>query len=189
MEKKKLAVVVMLALASGSFGATSFVYTPSTTTVQAGDLLTLQVSLVTDAPVIGMSYVPTVSSNGSGYFELVTRDLTGVDAAWDPTRTNAQLIFPQTLSPSATGGDFGFTDGSETPHTGTIFLGTLTIKVLDGIAPGFYTFSTQSSTAGNPDYEDIDATPASAMVEVVPEPVSVSLLAMGGLALLRRKFA
>jgi hypothetical protein len=186
MMKKMMmsAMVLVSVLVTSSFAAPSLLLTPSTTSISPGDSFVLTVSLIDADNMNGITYWLKTDAE-AGMFAITSRTMGSFT-----TYQSAGMAFPVGLSQDSSvfGTDLGsinFTTG----FSGTVDLGTLTITSSASVAAGWYTFTPFDVIGTDMSYNEYDSMVITPAMVYVPEPVSVSLLAMGGLALLRRKFA
>lgn len=177
-----VASVFVLGMTSFSMGALPLKFTPSTPSIRPGESFTLSVSLSGGTAIKSVSFWADTNDT-TGSFSIASMALGG--SLTDPQQ---QQSLPVTL-PNITV-DLGSTAPSSSPgFSGIIDLGTLTITSLASTPQGLYTFTPLYPYVGDANGADfssqVECMPAT--IEVIPEPVSLLLLAFGGLGLLRRK--
>ena len=189
MEKKMLtAVVVVLMMATCSFGAFIVQFSPvSQVVINPGGAFDISFDVVGDG-FQGFDAWAEVSSEASGKVTLASRSTTGtVLTDWQigsAASMTAQLLSPQSPGDLG-GGDWG------TAHNGTSHISNFHVTTDMSIAPGIYTIMPVRLTVTDIDWTEFTAitggvTAQGMQFQVVPEPITLVLLSLGGLFLRRR---
>jgi len=150
--------------------------------------LTVQNSGTDPVPdVNGLSYWFETSAANNSYFTITNRDLTASPFN-DPQTTG--ITYPQAIVAGGNANDLGGT-GTDQATGASYFVATLTLQIAPNTPAGTYTISTttidsnidhsKTSTAGDSNFTRHDIAAATYTITVVPEPATLSLLALSGL--------
>ncbi len=174
---------------SGDLGPSAGTYTP-------GSSFTFDITLSvansgTDPvanPINSISYWFETSALNNGYFSITNRNLTGSSFS-DPQST----AFPQSIVAGGNANDLGATTPTNTSVAtdNSYFIATITLAIAPNTPAGTYTISTtninsnpdhsKTSTVGDTNFTRHNIAAATYTITVVPEPATLSLLALSGL--------
>ena len=146
--------------------------------------------------VTGLSYWFETSAVNNGFFTITARNITG-----SPFTDPQSNTFPQSIVKGGNANDLGATiadTNNPLPSNTSYFVATLTLQVAPNTPAGTYTISTtdfnsnanhsKTSTAGdhvgtppNDTFNRHDIAATTYTITVVPEPATLSLLALSGL--------
>jgi hypothetical protein len=207
---KSLSVLALLVLSSAWANATvSLQFTDgSVITAAPGETITLHLQLVATADETSSNVDYLLAQVGgplNNVFTLTGRDLTTSDYS-DPAFLDSEVMSsadnhtpagPDNLLNPQNDLDLGGTkpDTSVNYVGGTHYVATLTLTLNPNAFAGLYTiqttFSSYGATGSNDPHDDLEAQLASIDIDVVPEPATCALLAVGlgafGIAALRRR--
>jgi hypothetical protein len=185
---KKL-LVLALVLGVASMASAAIVLQASNTLVSPGEVVTMTVVTTAGENVKGMT-IGLISEGGAGGTatpgSVNVKFVNGADAGYDGA----------TLGLGGTAGDIGYVNGAvDLPNWATGTLYTYSYQVSAAAAPGSMINFTFPDTSGDPYYfptaitTDQDAVLGieGTSLEVIPEPITIGLLALGGLFIRRRK--
>jgi len=180
--KKIIAILVLCAFVSVSSAA--IVFQTASTTVGYGDTFT--VNVVADTAVVGLAISTTVSGDATGW----SNNIMAVSGSFN---TNGTLIAPGNVVNLAVRGASGTAGTGVTYAAGTVLF---SFDVTAGNVDGVITIDDYNGSAasagltGGPMATKVDAVAASIdalTVNVVPEPMTMALLGLGGLFIRRRR--
>jgi PEP-CTERM motif-containing protein len=139
--------------------------------------------------VTGLSYWFETSAVNNSYFTITARSI-----ATSPFTDVQSNSFPQSIVKGGNANDLGATTtGGNTvlPSNTSYFVATLTLQIAPNTPAGTYVISTtdfnsntdhsKTSTAGDSTFTRHNIAAASYTITVVPEPATLSLLALSGL--------
>jgi hypothetical protein len=140
------------------------------------------------SPVNSISYWFETSAVNNGFFTITNRNLSGSPFT-DPQSTS----FPQAIVKGGNANDLGATTPTNTsvPTDANYFVATITLQIAANTPAGTYTISTtdfnsntdhsKTSTVGDTNFQRHDIAATTYTITVVPEPATMSLLALSGL--------
>ncbi len=137
--------------------------------------------------VSGLSYWFETSAANNSFFKITNESIAGSPFT-DPQTPG--ITFPQAIVKGGNTNDLGAT-GTNQPSNATYFIATLTLQIAPGTPAGTYTISTtdinsnldhsKDSTVGDSSFTRHDIAATTYTITVVPEPATLSLLALSGL--------
>ncbi|MHC5111586.1 MAG: PEP-CTERM sorting domain-containing protein [Planctomycetota bacterium] len=178
--KKCLGAMLVVAFASASTFAGTVSFSPASADALPGDQLTMDLSVSSDALGNWDAISLLMGSNDLEIKDFAFSTEMTDNQAFDPFVTPGGLYNSDLLA-----GIFLLT------ATDNALVGTLTVTVPQGLAEGSYDVVVDSAFDG--DLSNIAAGISqeglfgTATINVVPEPATLGLLSLGGLAMLRRR--
>ena len=174
---------------AGDLGPAAGTYTPGSSFTFD---ITLSVANSGTDPVASavnsISYWFETSALNNSYFTITSRNLTGSPFS-DPQSTS----FPQSIVAGGTANDLGATTPTNTSVAtdSSYFVATITLQIAPNTPAGTYTISTtdfnsnvdhsKTSTVGDTSFGRHNIAATTYTITVVPEPATLSLLALSGL--------
>lgn len=158
-------------------GATTWQIAPVAVDVLPGDTFEFDLTLSTDSINLGISYLLSVSAEGSGLFSITGRDVSG-STFTDLLVSNAVLLNPPDALLQPTNvydAGAGVADVFEPNAPGDWFVARLAIMVSELVAPDFYTISIVQGIMDDGEF-GVEIPVESMVVQVIPEPGTVGLV-------------
>jgi len=173
---------------AGDLGPSAGTYTPGSS-FSFDITLTVANSGTDPVPnVNSLSYWFETSAANNSFFTITNRNLTGSSLS-DPQATPN---YPEAIVAGGNASDLGATTPANTTlaTNASYFVATLTLQIAPNTPAGTYTISTttfasnggpKTSTAGDNTFTRHDIAATTYTITVVPEPATLSLLALSGL--------
>lgn len=172
---------------AGDLGPSAGTYTPGSS---FSFDITLAVTSGGNDPVPdvnALSYWFETSAANNSYFTITNRNLTASPLN-DPQTPG--ITYPQAIGAGGNPNDLGGTGDTQTTNN-SYFVATLTLQIAPNTPAGTYTIFTttinsngdhsKTSTVGDSNFTRHDLPAATYTITVVPEPATLSLLALSGL--------
>ena len=181
--KKCLGAVLLVAFASTSAFAGTVTFTPSPVPASPGETVQMQMSVSAD----------TLTNWDAINFIVGSDELNIVDIAWSADMTDNQS-FPPTVFPDA--GIYGsdifagifLSSGVQDLGLGSdVVIGTVSVELPQGVDAGFVRVDAGIDAGTSQIGLGADVENITGAGEVTPEPATLGLLGLGGLAALRRR--
>lgn len=176
---KKLLIMMLVLCVTSLASATTISLTDEGTQIIAnpGDTVTLMISSDAAPGLISMNAVITVTGG-----DIITAALDLGDMAaygWDPTLSGPPIGVPG-ASVEIGGGSGNFSTGNTATIVGFVDVAYTGLVQVVSIAAG-------STYGGSYDVTGSPPVFSQGIVEIVPEPMTIALLGLGGLFMLRRR--